>query len=54
MVFLAAKGEYRGHGKSEAEALNDCLARIKGVPFGVVIEGYPEPEKKGKKRGRVR
>jgi len=28
------------------------FGRMKGLPFQVVVEGYPEPEKKGKKRVR--
>jgi hypothetical protein len=45
LLVMEARGKYFGHGKSETEALNDCLARIKGVPFDKVIEGYPLSEK---------
>ena len=39
LINIVAKQEYQGRGESEAEALNDCLAKIKSVD---VVDIFPE------------
>ena len=44
LINIIARQEFQGAGKTEEEALDDCLEKISAVPFeNIFPEGTPSP-----------
>lgn len=43
LVNIIARQEYQGTGRSEAQALDDCLEKIASVPFEDIFPAQKQP-----------